>query len=50
MQFRMTRSIDEALDELTQWGDDGCLVAGGTDVVLQYRTVSYTHLTLPTKA
>ena len=37
MQFRMTRSIDEALDELTQWGDDGCLVAGGTDVVLQYR-------------
>ena len=37
MQFHMTRSIDEALDELAHWGDDGCLVAGGTDVVLQYR-------------
>ena len=28
MQFRMTRSIDEALDELTHYGDIGRLDGG----------------------
>ncbi len=37
MRFCRAHSVDEALEWLSEWGADGCLLAGGTDVMLQYR-------------
>ncbi len=36
MQFRRARTLDEALDLLGELGDDALILAGGTDVVIQY--------------
>jgi len=36
MQFRRARTTDEALDQLGELGDDARILAGGTDVVVQY--------------
>ena len=36
MQFRRARTRDEALDLLGELGDDARILAGGTDVVIQY--------------
>ncbi len=37
MRFCRAQSLDEALESLSEWGDDGCLLAGGTDVMVQYQ-------------
>ena len=37
MRFCRARSLDEALELLGEWGEDGCLLAGGTDVMAQYK-------------
>ncbi|MBT4490556.1 MAG: xanthine dehydrogenase family protein subunit M [Rhodospirillaceae bacterium] len=36
MRFYRAHSIDEALELLSEWGEDGCLLAGGTDLMAQY--------------
>jgi carbon-monoxide dehydrogenase medium subunit len=36
MQFRRARTLDEALDLLGELGDDAQILAGGTDMVIQY--------------
>ncbi len=36
MRFCRARGLDEALELLREWGEDGCLLAGGTDVMAQY--------------
>jgi len=35
MQFRRIHTVDEALDALIEWGEDGWVMAGGTDLMLQ---------------
>ncbi len=42
MQFCRAHSLDEALELLGQWGGDGCLLAGGTDVMVQYNSGAIT--------
>lgn len=37
MRFCRANNLDEALDWLSEWGENGCLLAGGTDVMMQYR-------------
>ena len=37
MRFCRAHSLDEALEWLSEWGEDGRLLAGGTDLMLQYR-------------
>lgn len=36
MQFCRVRSVAEAVDELSRWGTEGRILAGGTDVMPQY--------------
>lgn len=36
MRFCRATSLDEALDARNEWGDDGQVLAGGTDLVVQY--------------
>ena len=36
MQFCRAQSLDAALEYLAEWGADGCLLAGGTDVMVRY--------------
>ena len=36
MRFRRARTLDEALDLLAELGDDAQILAGGTDVMIQY--------------
>lgn len=36
MQFRRARTLDEALDLLAELGDEAQILAGGTDVMIQY--------------
>ena len=36
MQFCRVSSVAEAVDELSRWGTEGCVLAGGTDVMPQY--------------
>ncbi|MCY4518599.1 MAG: FAD binding domain-containing protein [Acidimicrobiaceae bacterium] len=36
MQFCRVRSVAEAVDELSRWGTEGHILAGGTDVMPQY--------------
>ena len=36
MQFCRVSSVAEAVDELSRWGTDGRILAGGTDVMPQY--------------
>lgn len=36
MQFCRATTLDEALRARTEWGDDGRLLAGGTDVMVQF--------------
>ncbi len=36
MQFCRVRSVAEAVDELSRWGSEGRILAGGTDVMPQY--------------
>lgn len=36
MQFCRTTTLDEALQARAAWGDDGRLLAGGTDVMVQF--------------
>jgi CO/xanthine dehydrogenase FAD-binding subunit len=36
MQFRRAQTLDEALDVLGELGKDACILAGGTDLVIQY--------------
>jgi len=36
MQFRRARTLEEALDLLSELGDDARILAGGTDVMVQY--------------
>lgn len=36
MQYCRVRSVAEAVDELTRWGTEGRILAGGTDVMPQY--------------
>ena len=39
MRFRRARTLDEALDVLGEMGDDVRILAGGTDLVIQYLQV-----------
>lgn len=36
MRFCRVSSVAEAVDELSRWGPEGCVLAGGTDVMPQY--------------
>ncbi|WP_428120284.1 FAD binding domain-containing protein [Candidatus Poriferisodalis sp.] len=36
MRFCRVSSVAEAVDELSRWGTEGCVLAGGTDVMPQY--------------
>lgn len=36
VEFRSVRSTDEALASLAELGTDACVIAGGTDVMMQY--------------
>ncbi|WP_419553004.1 FAD binding domain-containing protein [Candidatus Poriferisodalis sp.] len=36
MRFCRVSSVAEAVDELSRWGNEGCVLAGGTDVMPQY--------------
>ena len=37
MRFCRAHDVDEAVSWLDEWGGDGCLLAGGTDLMMQYR-------------
>ena len=36
MRFCRVSSVAEAVDELSRWGTEGCVLAGGTDLMPQY--------------
>jgi carbon-monoxide dehydrogenase medium subunit len=38
LQFHSAHSLEEALDLLSEWQEQGCLLAGGTDVMVKYNS------------
>ena len=36
MDFLRSEDLDQALNHLAEWGDSACVLAGGTDVMLQF--------------
>jgi CO/xanthine dehydrogenase FAD-binding subunit len=37
LRFCRARSVGEAVEHLREWGDDACVLAGGTDVLVQFQ-------------
>jgi carbon-monoxide dehydrogenase medium subunit len=37
LRFCRAHSLEEALEWLSEWGEDGCLLAGGTDAMMQLK-------------
>ena len=37
MQFCRAGTLDEAVASMSEWGEAGCILAGGTDVMVLYQ-------------